>query len=105
MPQIFDLLQDPQERYDLFMNIFTEMTWSMVDFGASIKKLMTTYVQYPPRKSQSLTYSGPITLSQYREISVCERAVGERRLQPADFVRQLIICEWSWQLRFNPSRF
>jgi len=26
VPQIFDLLQDPQERYDLFMNNFTERT-------------------------------------------------------------------------------
>jgi hypothetical protein len=34
-------------------------------FDAAIKELMKTYVQYPPRKSQSLTYSGPITLSQY----------------------------------------
>ena len=27
---------------------------------------MKTYVQYPPRKLQSLTYTGPITLSNYQ---------------------------------------
>jgi hypothetical protein len=27
-PQIFDLLADPQERYDLFINNFTETTWT-----------------------------------------------------------------------------
>ena len=27
MPQVFDLCQDPQERYDIFMNNFTETTW------------------------------------------------------------------------------
>ena len=27
VPQIFDLWADPQERYDLFMNNFTEKTW------------------------------------------------------------------------------
>ena len=30
VPQIFDLWADPQERYDIFMNNFTEHTWTMV---------------------------------------------------------------------------
>ena len=46
MPQVFDLWQDPQERYDIFMNNFTERTWTMVTISESIKKLMKTYVQY-----------------------------------------------------------
>jgi hypothetical protein len=65
VPQIFDLWQDPQERYDIFMNNYTERTWTLVSISAAIKDLMKTYVQYPPRKLQSETYSGPITLSQY----------------------------------------
>ena len=28
VPQVFDLWQDPQERYDIFMNNFTERTWT-----------------------------------------------------------------------------
>jgi hypothetical protein len=36
-----------------------------VAFGSELKKLMTTYVKYPPRKLQSLGYTGPITLSNY----------------------------------------
>jgi hypothetical protein len=28
--KIFDLWQDPQERYDIFMNNYTERTWTMV---------------------------------------------------------------------------
>ena len=64
-PQIFDLWQDPQERYDIFMNNFTERTWLGVIMGEEINKLMATYAKYPPRKTQSLTYTGPITLSQY----------------------------------------
>jgi arylsulfatase len=47
------------------MNNYTERTWTMVSIGAAIKDLMKTYVQYPPRKLQSESYSGPITLSQY----------------------------------------
>ena len=30
---------------------------------------MKTYVQYPPRKMQSLGYTGPITLSNYEKFS------------------------------------
>lgn len=65
VPQVFDLWQDPQERYDVFMNNYTERTWSLVTINAAIKDLMQTYVKYPPRKLQSETYSGPITLTQY----------------------------------------
>jgi arylsulfatase len=65
VPQVFDLWQDPQERYDIFMNNFTERTWMGVVMGEEMKKLMVTYVKHPPRKSQSLTYNGPITLSDY----------------------------------------
>jgi arylsulfatase A-like enzyme len=68
VPQIFDLWQDPQERYDLFMNNYTERTWTMVTMGEAIKNLMKTYVQYPPRKLQSEVYTGPITISNYERV-------------------------------------
>jgi arylsulfatase len=66
VPQIFDLLQDPQERYDIFMTNFTEHTWTLVTFNEAISALMKTYIQYPPRKLQSEVYTGPLTLSQYQ---------------------------------------
>ena len=66
VPQVFDLWQDPQERYDIFMNNYTERTWTLVTISDAIKELMKTYVQYPPRKLQSESYSGPITLTQYQ---------------------------------------
>ena len=69
VPQIFDLLQDPQERYDIFMNNFTERTWTMVPVEQAITKLMKTYVQYPPRKLQSMGYDGPIEISNIRNSS------------------------------------
>ena len=65
-PQIFDLLADPQERYDILMNSFTEHTWTMIALGDAIRNLMKTYIQYPPRAAQSLAYNGPITLSNYQ---------------------------------------
>lgn len=66
VPQVFDLLADPQERYDIFMTTFTESTWAMVPANEAVQTLMKTYVQYPPRKLQSETYTGPITLSGYQ---------------------------------------
>jgi arylsulfatase len=67
VPQVFDLWQDPQERYDLFMNNFTERTWTLVTISESVKDLVKTYVKYPPRKLQSMGYDGPITLSNYQK--------------------------------------
>jgi len=66
VPQVFDLWQDPQERYDIFMNNYTESTWSLVTINQAVQELMKTYVKYPPRKLQSEGYSGPITLTQYQ---------------------------------------
>jgi arylsulfatase len=67
VPQVFDLWQDPQERYDLFMNNFTERTWMAVPMGAEVKELMATYIKHPPRKLQSMGYDGPLTLSNYQK--------------------------------------
>lgn len=66
VPQIFDLLADPQERYDIFMNSFTEHTWYLPVINDAITDLVQTYVEYPPRPVQSEGYSGPITLTQYQ---------------------------------------
>jgi arylsulfatase len=77
VPQIFDLWQDPQERYDIFMNNYTERTWTLVSISAAIKDLMKTYVQYPPRKPQSEAYSGPITLSQYERFQYIREVLGK----------------------------
>ena len=66
VPQVFDLWADPQERYDIFMNNFTERTWTMVSISAEIEALMKTYIQYPPRKLQSGVYTGPVTLTDYQ---------------------------------------
>ena len=75
VPQVFDLWADPQERYDIFMNNFTERTWTMVTISDAIKNLMKTYVQYPPRKPQSESYTGPITLSNYEKFQFVRDAL------------------------------
>jgi hypothetical protein len=65
-PQLFDLWQDPQERCDVFMNNFTEQSWTLVPISEAIKELVMTYVKYPPRKMQSMGYAGPLTLPNYQ---------------------------------------
>lgn len=77
VPQVFDLWQDPQERYDIFMNNYTERTWVLVTISGAIKDLMKTYVQYPPRKVQSETYSGPILISQYERFQYVREMLGK----------------------------
>ena len=67
VPQIFDLLGDPQERYDLFMNNFTESTWLGPMMGQALADVMKSYVKYPPRKMQGLGYTGPIKISTYEK--------------------------------------
>jgi arylsulfatase A-like enzyme len=75
VPQVFDLWQDPQERYDIFMNNYTERTWTMVTISEAIKALMKTYIQYPPRKLQSESYSGPVTLTNYQRFQWVREAL------------------------------
>ena len=78
VPQIFDLWADPQERYDIFMNNYTEHTWTLVTVGAAVKELVQTYLKYPPRKQQSEAYSGPITLGQYERFEHIRDMLGKQ---------------------------
>jgi len=66
-PQIFDLYQDPQERYDILSTNWTETSWIAPIMGKETQQLMQSYIKYPPRKKQSLTYTGPITISNYQK--------------------------------------
>jgi arylsulfatase A-like enzyme len=69
VPQVFDLWQDPQERYDIFMTNFTEHTWLGPVMPQEFEKIGATYLKYPPRKLQSLGYTGPITISAYQRFA------------------------------------
>jgi len=77
VPQIFDLWADPQERYDIFMNNYTERTWTTVTISQAVKEKMKTYVKYPPRKLQSETYTGPLTISDYQRFQWVREQLGK----------------------------
>jgi arylsulfatase A-like enzyme len=76
-PQIFDLWQDPQERYDIFMTNWTEHTWTLVTFNKAIADLMKTYIKYPPRKMQSEVYTGPLTITKYERFQWAREALAK----------------------------
>ena len=81
IPQVFDLLQDPQERYDIFMTNYTESTWAVVPANEAVGNLMKTYVKYPPRKLQSETYTGPITISNYQRFKYVQEQLAKDGFQ------------------------
>ena len=66
VPAIYDLWQDPQERYDIFMNSYTEKTWTLPIFNKATQDLMKSYVEYPPRSLQSEVYTGPMEITRFR---------------------------------------
>jgi len=81
VPQVFDLWQDPQERYDLFLNSFTERTWTLIPIAEAIKMLMDTYAKHPTRKAQSQTYAGPVTPTDYERYQFIREIVKQQGIR------------------------
>jgi len=80
VPAIYDLWQDPQERYDVFMNSYTEKTWTLPLFGKALTSLMKTYIDYPPRPLQSDSYAGPTSIKQFRTMQQVKELAKEKGL-------------------------
>jgi len=59
-PELFDLWNDPGERYDRFMNGWAEKTWQAPQMGAKALSLLPTYQQYPNRELQTAGLSGAV---------------------------------------------
>ena len=47
VPELFDLWQDPQERYDIFMNSLAEKTWQAPQMADRLLSLLPSYEKYP----------------------------------------------------------
>ncbi|MEW9805447.1 arylsulfatase [Mesorhizobium marinum] len=77
VPQVFNILDDPQERYDMFMNNYTERTWYLPVINDQVKELMMTYLKYPPRKLQSEVYTGPITITNYQRFKYVQEQLSK----------------------------
>jgi arylsulfatase len=59
-PELFDLWQDPGERYDIFMTNWAEKTWAAPQLGAKALSLLPTYKQFPNRPVQTAGISGAL---------------------------------------------
>ena len=89
VPQIFDLWQDPQERYDIFMNNFTERTWTMIPITEAITELMKTYIEVPAAEAPEHDLHRADHALQLRAAPERAGDAREGRHQPADADRQL----------------
>ena len=58
-PELYDLWQDPQERFDIFMTNWTEKTWMAGPMGQKAMELLATYKKYPNRPVQTLALGAP----------------------------------------------
>ncbi|MBK0368339.1 arylsulfatase [Flavobacterium sp. SE-1-e] len=85
VPAIYNLWQDPQERYDIFMNSYTEKTWTLPIFNKATQELMKSYLQYPPRKLQSEVYTGPLEITRFRNLEEAKKILDEKGIIIPDF--------------------
>ncbi len=57
VPELFDLWQDPQERYDIFMTSWAEKTWQAPQMAKRLLSVLPSYQQYPNRPLQTAAIS------------------------------------------------
>ena len=83
VPQVFDLWQDPQERYDIFMNNYTERTWTMVhdrgrdqEADEDLREVSAAQAaEHGLRRARS-------TISKYQQFQWVREQLGKGRRQP-----------------------
>lgn len=68
------------QRYDLFMNSFTEKTWTMPIFNKTMQ-------QYPPRPLQSETYTGPTEITRFRNLQEAKKFLDEKGIKLTDDIK------------------
>ena len=118
-PQVFDLWQDPQERYDIFMNNYTERTWVMVTINDAIKTTdedlrSISATQAPERNrmpgrsrsrnmstSSSCAMSLPRTASIFRCLPATERLARRPAITPAGPIYQQVTSDFG--VLFDPG--
>ena len=59
VPELFDLWQDPQERYDILMTHWTEKTWQVGPMVTRALDLLSSYKKYPNRPLVSEALGAP----------------------------------------------
>ena len=59
VPELFDLWQDPQERYDILMTHWAEKTWQVGPMVGRALDLLSSYKKYPNRPLVSEALGAP----------------------------------------------
>ena len=73
VPQVFDLWADPQERYDIFMNNFTERTWMARGHGSGAEEAHGDLRQVSAAQAAERGLHGPDHDLELREVPVGPR--------------------------------
>ncbi len=81
VPQVYDMWSDPQERYDIFMNSFSENTWTMAVMGKYMGAIIDSYKKYPPRPLQSEGYTGPMTITRFRNLEKVKKLMEQKNIE------------------------
>jgi len=81
VPEIYDLLMDPQERVNIFMNSQTETTWAAPIMAQQLQKITQSFDKYPPRPVQSETYAGPMSITRFRTIEQMKKLLKQRKIE------------------------
>jgi arylsulfatase len=58
-------------------NNYTERTWTGVTFSDAFKQIMATYLKYPPRKPQGLSFPY-VSLGQYELLKSFQEQLGKQ---------------------------
>ena len=88
VPQVFDLWEDPQERYDIFMNNFTERTWVMIHQRCD-QKTDADICHVSAAEAAGHVLHRPDHALELREVPVGQRATQEGRRRPSAAQREL----------------
>lgn len=82
MPAVYNLWEDPQERYDIFMTTGRANDWTAPFFMAELEKVVKSFEEYPPRPMQSLAYTGEMTINKFRLIKRLRKAAVKAGMIP-----------------------
>jgi len=81
VPQTYDLMMDPQERTDIFMNGQTETTWAAPIMSQQLTTVMESFVKYPPRPLQSESYAGSMSITRFRTIEQAKKLMKQKKIE------------------------
>ncbi len=81
IPNVYDLMQDPQERTNIFMTPHSDVTWVAPLMQNKLQEIAASYDKYPPRPMQSLVYTGPMTINRFRTLEQIKEFMKQKKIE------------------------